>query len=837
MKIRTLKIERFGGVKNKTFLFEDGFNRLARANEYGKSTGIEAIKAALYGFSPVKSFPYLPLGGSEGIRFSCDFDISQEAEGLSHLSVSRVHSGGKAGGTLELYSENGERTEGLPIRNKPVFDVLSEARGIPLEALDPSLWILHSDSIEEHRRFLKSAKGEISLYESIQYRGRPLEDMLQSLEEERRAIYTNNANSNSKIKRNEAEIALLNRLIAEQAELQRESASDYADYLESLERRARSEESLAALKQTRKALQEEAELQALALAHRSLLAEQEARAYKQAEQTPKLSDFRVLKEKRLHLQRSLRQLEAAQRAEGEQDFDETVKRLVLPEQGRAAAAGLLDLRVRLEDAQARLRERRVAPEQAGLAGSLGIDAERASREWKEYRLESAKLKHLETEGGRPLKPVDVIFALATFFAAFALYFYKPELSLPLLGISLIYLLYRLSQGGKGRSGRAQAIRDLNLDAYSEIAKVERAFQQMVSLQEVSEEAYLLVQRDLDQIRDYQSALASCLQLEQAWKRASSEHPAQAELIEADGRSAKELLALYRQDALRFQNSLERRASLKQSKDRISAQLAELDAAIEAIRETLLALWSTEDVELVQERLDEAKRCALRLRELEEALAASGRRPEDFAPGGTDPKQALEQAEQSLAAEEEGLIALKERIAGLEERLSRRELISHPSYRGLQAEELKALRESLREENRRLSEDYNLLSLQKELLIRSFELLKAKLKPSYVKRAGDYLAEIAPDAGVSIEYNPSGELLFRDKESYEALDFQLLSAGTQAQVLLCAKLAYLEEADPKASFPLIVDDAFMSYDERRKERALALLKRIAARRQVLYFEAC
>lgn len=833
MKIRSLKIDRFGGVKDKAFLFQDGFNCIARANEYGKSTSIEAIKAALYGFSPVKTFPYLPLVSSEGIRFTCEIDVSQEDSQLSKLLITRMHSGEKGSGTLELYSREGARTEGLPIRNKPVFDALREARGIDLGGMDSSLWILHSDSIEEHRRFLKHAKGEISLYESIQYRGRPLEDMLKSIEEERRAIYTNNANSNSKIKKNEGEIVLLNRLIAEQAELQRESASDYEDYLESLERRALCEETIRDLKLRIRDLEREAECYDLALRYRTLKEEQRVKGYQNAERTPHLGDWRVLKEKRAHLEQRMRELEQSMRAESEQDFDETVKSLVLQDHG-CAAAGLLDLRVRLEDAQARLREKRVAPEQAGLAGSLGIDVERASEEWKRYRLESAKLRSLEGEE-RSMKSAELIFALLTLCIAFGLYFYNPKFTLLLIGVCSVYLFYQLSR--KGRSGsRAQAIRDLDIAFYSEIGKMERAFQCISSLHELSEEAYELIRKDLDQIRNYQASFASYEELMQAWKVAAAEQAVTAELIRADGRSAKELLAVYRQDALRFRNSLERRESFRQSKDRISTQITELDEVINEIGETFLALWSTDDIEAVQERLEQAKHCALRLRELEDALARRGRRPEDFVPEGSDPAVDLELAEQSLAAEEEHLIALKERIAGLEERLARRELITHPSYRGLEAEELKALRETLREENRKLSEEYNLLTLKKEILIRSFELLKAGLKPSYVKRADEYLLAIAPDAGVRIEYSPSGEILFRDCESYEAMDFQLLSSGTQAQVLLCAKLAYLEEVDPEASFPLIVDDAFMSYDDRRKEKAIALLEQIAARRQILYFEA-
>ena len=45
----TVNISAFGGIKNKSFLFEDGFNVIFGENENGKSTVMAFIKMMFYG--------------------------------------------------------------------------------------------------------------------------------------------------------------------------------------------------------------------------------------------------------------------------------------------------------------------------------------------------------------------------------------------------------------------------------------------------------------------------------------------------------------------------------------------------------------------------------------------------------------------------------------------------------------------------------------------------------------------------------------------------------------------------------------------------------------------
>ena len=66
-----------------------------------------------------------------------------------------------------------------------------------------------------------------------------------------------------------------------------------------------------------------------------------------------------------------------------------------------------------------------------------------------------------------------------------------------------------------------------------------------------------------------------------------------------------------------------------------------------------------------------------------------------------------------------------------------------------------------------------------------------------------------------------------------VDVRLLSQGTLDQLYLCARLGIVRQITQPALPPLIFDDAFVSFDPERAERAIELLKQVAADLQVIY----
>jgi uncharacterized protein YhaN len=71
------------------------------------------------------------------------------------------------------------------------------------------------------------------------------------------------------------------------------------------------------------------------------------------------------------------------------------------------------------------------------------------------------------------------------------------------------------------------------------------------------------------------------------------------------------------------------------------------------------------------------------------------------------------------------------------------------------------------------------------------------------------------------------------ETGDWLDVRHLSQGTLDQLYLCARLGIVRQVTQPANPPLIFDDPFITFDDERARRALALLKDIARDHQVIY----
>lgn len=71
------------------------------------------------------------------------------------------------------------------------------------------------------------------------------------------------------------------------------------------------------------------------------------------------------------------------------------------------------------------------------------------------------------------------------------------------------------------------------------------------------------------------------------------------------------------------------------------------------------------------------------------------------------------------------------------------------------------------------------------------------------------------------------------ETNDWLDVRRLSQGTLDQLYLCARLGIVRQVTQPASPPLVFDDPFLTFDDDRARRALALLKDIAREHQVIY----
>ena len=193
---------------------------------------------------------------------------------------------------------------------------------------------------------------------------------------------------------------------------------------------------------------------------------------------------------------------------------------------------------------------------------------------------------------------------------------------------------------------------------------------------------------------------------------------------------------------------------------------------------------------------------------------------------TDHREELEQKIDRQAFREESIEALKSRQAILDLELDKLQ------------KEVRSLRE-IEEELRGKYEEQQSIELEirsLNLAIESFEKLgatkSAERNEMLQKNATEFLLAlqkrkkdriiIADDNSTSV-ISENGELALSD-----------LSMSAAQEVLLCIRLAGVEETDPNRTLPIVLDDVFAGFDTERLNSCLNLLRSLS--RQVILFSS-
>lgn len=125
------------------------------------------------------------------------------------------------------------------------------------------------------------------------------------------------------------------------------------------------------------------------------------------------------------------------------------------------------------------------------------------------------------------------------------------------------------------------------------------------------------------------------------------------------------------------------------------------------------------------------------------------------------------------------------------------------------------------------------AIAKDLLERTIESFKKERLPQMLKKAEEFLIHLTDGNYVRIypKHEGNGFLIERkDKLTFEANE---LSQATAEQVYVSIRLALAVTIYKKLSFPIIIDDSFVNFDENRTKKVIELLKNIS-NRQVLFF---
>ncbi|MBQ6798239.1 MAG: AAA family ATPase [Oscillospiraceae bacterium] len=147
--------------------------------------------------------------------------------------------------------------------------------------------------------------------------------------------------------------------------------------------------------------------------------------------------------------------------------------------------------------------------------------------------------------------------------------------------------------------------------------------------------------------------------------------------------------------------------------------------------------------------------------------------------------------------------------------------------------LEAERERIMRQIAEKQEQYEAVSLAMEVLERANGVLQTQYAPEISRRAASIMSRMTGgrydrvllDASLHASLRQTGAVVSRGAEE--------LSRGTADQLYLAVRLAICQMALPQDT-PLILDDALVSFDDRRAAEAVALLREEANGRQILLF---
>lgn len=134
--------------------------------------------------------------------------------------------------------------------------------------------------------------------------------------------------------------------------------------------------------------------------------------------------------------------------------------------------------------------------------------------------------------------------------------------------------------------------------------------------------------------------------------------------------------------------------------------------------------------------------------------------------------------------------------------------------------------------RRIAGQYAVTALAAELMGRTRRIYEQEKQPQVLRLASDYFAKLTEGEYRRVVMTLGHKELKVEHKDTGLLDSGLLSRGTAEQLYLAIRLALAETMARQAKLPLLFDDLFVNFDERRLHAALALLGELAASRQIV-----
>jgi len=222
-----------------------------------------------------------------------------------------------------------------------------------------------------------------------------------------------------------------------------------------------------------------------------------------------------------------------------------------------------------------------------------------------------------------------------------------------------------------------------------------------------------------------------------------------------------------------------------------------------------------------------------LERLEREQSAAGTATDsDGAPGAqtgveaVDVDLAREQAEAELQAADAGLKAVERDIAALISAIDTKLKEVRPP------QEVEEERDRERRALGTLKLDNQALSLALEVLDEVAREIHRDFAPQLNRQAGQLLGDVTGGRYGEVRLNEDLEITVAAPETGRRVPLESLSHGTMDQVYFAARVAIAGTLCSDPTFPIILDDSFVLYDDTRLAAALDLLVRLSSDHQIL-----
>ena len=139
-------------------------------------------------------------------------------------------------------------------------------------------------------------------------------------------------------------------------------------------------------------------------------------------------------------------------------------------------------------------------------------------------------------------------------------------------------------------------------------------------------------------------------------------------------------------------------------------------------------------------------------------------------------------------------------------------------------------EYLNENKKKIEEKEESLKLALEVFYNSYDELKEKIVPDITEEIKNVVAKTTNGEYSNVKYNDENGLIIENKYG-ELMSIDKLSIGTIDQIYFGFRLAILNKL---SDIPLMLDEAFVYYDDARLENILKLLSKISDEKQIILF---